>query len=49
MADKLSDEDKETIDRALEEANEWVDDHQERHACGAVAPGARIRVAFLRW
>jgi len=32
VADKLGDEDKETIDRALDEANEWLDDNQEATA-----------------
>jgi len=27
--DKLSDEEKETVEKALEEANEWLDDHQD--------------------
>merc|ERR1719198_2572351 len=29
IADKISDDDKETIEKALEEANEWLDDNQE--------------------
>merc|ERR1719240_817496 len=29
LNDQLSDEEKETIDKALEEANEWLDDHQD--------------------
>merc|ERR1719274_500342 len=29
VADKISDDDKETIEKALEEANEWLDDNQE--------------------
>jgi len=29
VADKIGDEDKETIEKALEEANEWLDDNQE--------------------
>ena len=30
IADKISEDDKETIEKALEEANEWLDDdHQE--------------------
>merc|ERR1711935_189358 len=28
VADKISDDDKETIEKALEEANEWLDDNQ---------------------
>ena len=29
VADKISDDDKEAIEKALEEANEWLDDNQE--------------------
>ena len=29
VADKIGDDDKETIEKALEEANEWLDDNQE--------------------
>merc|ERR1719389_1007119 len=29
VADKIGEEDKETIEKALEEANEWLDDNQE--------------------
>merc|ERR1711998_69873 len=29
VADKISDEDKETIEKALEDANEWLDDNQD--------------------
>merc|ERR1712083_1178858 len=29
VADKIGDEDKETIEKALEEANEWLDDNQD--------------------
>mmetsp|Transcript_23302 Transcript_23302/g.45368 ORF Transcript_23302/g.45368 Transcript_23302/m.45368 type:complete len:645 (+) Transcript_23302:55-1989(+) len=29
VADKISDDDKETIEKALEEANEWLDDNQD--------------------
>merc|ERR1712216_502546 len=29
IADKISEDDKETIEKALEEANEWLDDNQE--------------------
>merc|ERR1711908_152657 len=29
MKNKISDDDKETIEKALEEANEWLDDNQE--------------------
>merc|ERR1712222_279880 len=29
VRDKISDDDKETIEKALEEANEWLDDNQD--------------------
>merc|ERR1712151_576301 len=29
VADKISDDDKDTVERALEEVNEWLDDNQE--------------------
>merc|ERR1719399_1083217 len=41
--DKLSDEEKETLDKAVEEANEWLDDHQDAEKTDLKAKLAELR------